>query len=1404
MRQGFSAVVFAVIIAVMGVHDAPAVQPDEIRAPETLETLPDALKPWVPWVLGNVDHVPCPSAYNNAAQKACAWPTALALDVSGKGGTFTMDATLFDEGWLPLPGNGKYWPQDVVLQVENGAPLTVAEQQGNPAVFLPAGQYRISGKFYWDALPDTLQLPAGNGLVTLSVAGAVRPYTEIDAARRLWLRNPQEAGAVSVKGDADRMTMDVYRKVTDSIPLMVETHVTLNVAGKPREEVLKGMLPDGFTPMAMETSLPSRLEADGTLRLLVRPGRWDVRVTSYHVKPLDALQLPKALPGKSTQEIWAFEGQSALRVVQVEGVEAIDPSQTEMPGHWRNLPAYMMKPDSEMQLTVKKRGLEELDPDSLYLERIWRLDGEGGGYTVEDRFSGDVNRSWRLNALPETQLGKVDINGQSQFITTLDGKKEGVEVRPGNLFMEAESRFISGIRTLPAIGWEHDVKSLRGELRLPAGWSLFAASGVDSVSESWIKNWTLLDVFLVLVAIVATARLLGVGTGIVIAAALVLLHPELPFVTGAALTILAAMGLLRVLPAGKFRLSVQMLRRATLLAFLIAALPFMVDHIRVSLYPQLAMEQSIYGGQMMGYDGNVGNNMAEMATMRAAKPVMAPAPYANEDMAAGYAVTDMSRAVEKKAMSSGIVPAQKEMREMVQQLYQYDPNNKVQTGYGVPERQSNMVELNWNGPVKSDHNFTVWLMSPTLNLVLAIGRVLLLALLFVMLLGIPLDKLRRAPLSRQAVQAFCVLLTLGSLTLAISPAIADDDVVYPPEGLLQELRGRLIREMEKAPDCAPSCATLARSRFITSSGELTLYLQFHAGEGEVIVPLPGNVRNWRPSQVTVDGTPALHVREGGSGYLELVLPAGVHDVVLRGAMPSSSESLNLTFPIRPYYVDATGSGWEVQGIRANGDNDGNFQLTRTAGKQAPSSSSSEQTLESRPLPAFFSVERTIDLGLSWRVHTVIQRLTPVGKGETLAIPLLPGESLLTGDIEVKGDKAIVHLGAQEHSRTLESSLAQQDKLTLQAAADTNWVEVWKLNASNIWHVEMDGLVRTHTGAQAAMPVWHPWPGESVIIAVSLPKGVEGATRTIDRTSLSVTVGERSSRVNLGMQLRSSQGGLHQIKLPEGAELQSLFINGRTEPSQLKDGMLTLPVAPGTQQVDVEWTLSQGISSHVTVPEVDVQLPTVNSDISIALPEDRWVLFTHGPHMGPAVLIWGWVPVILLIAFGLARIPGVPLRSWHWFLLLLGLTQTNLWIMAIVSGWLVALAWRRQQPESDKAVWFNLRQIVLGGWTLASLLLLFYGIKHGLLGSPDMKIAGNNSYAFLLNWYQDITGSVLPRPGVLSLPLMAYRTLMLLWALWLAFALVRWLKWGWDSFSTGGYWKRYPRKKDEGKVAQVEA
>ena len=99
------------------------------------------------------------------------------------------------------------------------------------------------------------------------------------------------------------------------------------------------------------------------------------------------------------------------------------------------------------------------------------------------------------------------------------------------------------------------------------------------------------------------------------------------------------------------------------------------------------------------------------------------------------------------------------------------------------------------------------------------------------------------------------------------------------------------------------------------------------------------------------------------------------------------------------------------------------------------------------------------------------------------------------------------------------------------------------------------------------------------------------------------------------------------------------------------------------------------------------------------------------------------------------------------------------------------------------------QVGLALLTALALGVLVAAVPGGLLGQPDMHVAGMGSSALQLHWFADRTTDALPRAGVLSLPLWTYKLAMLAWALWLANALIGWLRWGFDAWSRGGYWRR---------------
>jgi len=92
-------------------------------------------------------------------------------------------------------------------------------------------------------------------------------------------------------------------------------------------------------------------------------------------------------------------------------------------------------------------------------------------------------------------------------------------------------------------------------------------------------------------------------------------------------------------------------------------------------------------------------------------------------------------------------------------------------------------------------------------------------------------------------------------------------------------------------------------------------------------------------------------------------------------------------------------------------------------------------------------------------------------------------------------------------------------------------------------------------------------------------------------------------------------------------------------------------------------------------------------------------------------------------------------------------------------------------------------------SLAAVISLVAAIPYGLLATPDMRVAGVGQQANELSWFNDQAAGELPVPWVMSLSLWWYKAAMLLWALWLAFALVRWLPIAWRALGAGGFWRK---------------
>ena len=1260
-------------------------------------------------------------------------------------------------GWVQLPGDSRFWPQQVnvndtaatVLRrtvADNEQPAT--DRQQCPSLWLDAGRYEITGRFHWSSLPETLQVPQGTALLKLTRNGQFIHQPQMDGNGLLWLnKGDQNPEAVQ-----DNVSFRVFRHVADTIPLVLTTRIQLHVSGQAREMRTGIMLPQGFIPLALNSPLPARLENDGTLRIQLKPGNWTLQLAARHQGPIDTLTMPSPNGPWADEEIWVVEAHPELRVISIEGATAIDPAQTGMPGEWRNLPAYLMTPDTQLNLVMRKRGDSDPASERLQMDRTLWLDFDGGGYTVKDRISGELKSRSRLESTPVLQLGRVSSHGEDQFITQQPGATgPGVELRDGHVSLEAESRLQpEQLGAVPAVGWQFNPERLVTHLNLPPGWRLIEASGVDTASMTWLQRWTLLDIFIVLILTLSFGRLWGVTAGIVSLLGLVLVYhePQAPRLIW--LHVLIPIALLRVLPVGKIRQLTQWYRNLALLGLLVMILIFSVQQIRSALYPQLT-------------------------------PHCTPIHYAQNDMM----VTTSDEVMMEKRVASAPLPA---MQSLGKSLSSYRPDLKIQTGPGLPQWQWQQVELRWNGPVMAAQGLHLYLLPPLATRLLLVAGVVLVALMFVNLFSQgPLPRWRSDTGDDSAATSLIVTLVCGTvLSLLLGFGAAPVHAEFPSPELLDDLYARL----SEPAACAPYCTALDQFDIQADSQRLKLEMTYHS-QVPSAVPLPFPLQQLSVQSVQLDGQTRIPLYRDQRQQLWARVPSGTHVITVHAPLPDSLQRLQLPVPMAAGMVHLTTPGWRIGGISNGQASHGPIELTRI-------SDSEEKKLQPGEVPAFVQVERELVLGLDWQVQTTVSRLSQKGAAAVVEVPLLTGERVTGRDMTVKDNIAIINLPADTEHIRWQSSLEKSSQLELVAANSGQFSEIWRVNADRMWHVVGDGIPLIYRFQQGRwLPQWSPWPNERLTLTITRPEGIQGQTVTIDNSQLELSPGQRSTSATLTLNIRSSHGTDHTITLPPGAELDDVTINGRSQPikqNKQNKRVVTIPLVPGAQTIVLHWHEPQGVTWLTRTPNINLGTAHVESHIILKLPANRWALFAGGPVMGPAVLFWGVLLVILVAAVLLGKHAPTPLRWWHWLLLCAGLSQASLPALLPVVGWLILLGLRRDHHDKlSTPLRFNLAQSTLVVLSFIALLTILSAIQQGLLGLPEMQIAGNNSSAWNLRWYQDRSQGFMAEAWVVSVPMYVYRVLMLLWALWLASALLRWINWGWESFNCGGLWQKLPAR-----------
>ncbi|MGB0494962.1 MAG: hypothetical protein ACPGJI_01305, partial [Kangiellaceae bacterium] len=633
------------------------------------------------------------------------------------------------------------------------------------------------------------------------------------------------------------------------------------------------------------------------------------------------------------------------------------------------------------------------------------------------------------------------------------------------------------------------------------------------------------------------------------------------------------------------------------------------------------------------------------------------------------------------------------------------------------------------------------------------------------------------------VASICIAILFTSSSFLLSDNLSAKE--YPSDKLLTELHNRLYPK----PVCAPHCVSIPNAKMTINNQAIALELNYQSGAN--LAALLPDSNDWKIESISVNGKLSKGLWKNNSGHW-INLKKGLSTVKVIARLKIKSD-LVIQFPEKPLRLTHQTKGWKISGLNNHKLSGNSLQITRTepiarlVNKNDSTGKSSQ--LNNQPyeqsIADLFLLTRKFHFGNQWRLTTEVSRKAPLKGTLTVNVPLLNFEHPLQNTNRIKNGLMQVVLPNNTYSTRWESiikSESKQDDLSEQfelvASSDNSIVESWEILVFPNWNIKINGIPAVSPSVYQPDDYWvyqyFPRAGEKLNFQLSKPPAVFGESVAITKVSQQHTISKRKTTTNIQIDYQATRAeplvvdiGSHEIKSVK----QDQFKINLTK----VDDKISIGLKPGKHKIEIviEEPLDVGFK-HV-VNSVEIGRDFSNLTNKVYLPENRWLIGASGAGYGPAILYWGELIFFLLLAIGLSHLSFSPLNYWQWVVLGLGMSTFSWPALALVSIWLLASQWKRDNTELVKS------HDVLGSWltvisTIFAVLALVAAVPFGLLQSPDMGVVGNGSYGNSLAWFLDQGKDNLGTIELYTLPLWTYKVLMLLWATWLSFSLIKWLSW----------------------------
>jgi len=1378
-----------------------------------LAAVPEPLRPWIPWVLRGQEERLCPELSEN--DRICQFLSRLSLDVKGNQARFVLEGRIFSPGLVSLPGDSLGWPREVRA---GGKPMPVMPAGEGAAIRLPAGPFRIEGTLSWDAPPQAVKVPPGVALIQVVRNELPLDGTGTDEEGMLWLGKREEDAPDegTEAGQAqDMLDLRVFRQLEDGIPMTLETRIEMDLDGAPRTLKLGRILPAGSRVLSMQTALSAKLSGQGELEVQGRPGHWEITVRSRFPGFPTAFAAAGLESPWPAREIWSLRQDPSLRQIQLKGNSAIDPSQSGVPAEWARLPGWAVGTEAPLELQEIARGQRLGDSLHAQLRRtLWRS-ADGSRFTVQDRLQGKATSAFhRLSWKDSLQVGRAELFGKGQILTSLGGKEKGIPVPPGELDILLLSVLpFQGTLEVSPIPQSLD----RAELALhwqPGTW-LLEVLGPNRTVGTVAASWHLADLAVLALIALLIGRRHGWKPAVFTTLLLSLSHHILPSTAGFVLHLLIA-GTVAAILLRRLRgkVAILALRGWVALAALLLAcnlVPELLDQAKLTVFPGLENPNGLPVSEPIAEVALVAQptesqeeSRPSVDTARADTAAKAETPSegsyseartvvwapsspasvmsssvldkisSNSDgllgeevdasqenvvdaILAGGGGDMMAHKHRAKGLSLGdgakhSVPSPPRKRSSGEDAYL---DGVVSTGPALPVDPTAATALcKWDGEVPGNARITALWVPP-------FGVRLWRAFVILGWIAVLLRLVRLVPRIagiahlRRRWKAVAKL-ALPALLLLGGNAHASD---IPSKQMLDELRTHLL---ETESQCGESCVDLARAQ-ITVSGKLVrIQLSYDAQERQ-LVTLP----QLTGISLRTTATPGIPLSRHGNDLLALI-EAGRHDLTLEGSWSAQDISIQFPQPVRRMEVSAP--GWTRTGAARNV-----CHLSRSAAS-APQRSSGQADSQQVEIPAFVEVTRRLRLGREWSVSNEVRRIAPKSGPIALAIPLLHGEKPL-GDLGADSSLRVV-LGPNESVFRWESRLPKSDSLLLRAASNEQWVERWSLEEAGRYDITSSGVPEVAGRSRQ----WWPRPGESLHLRALLPKALPGSALTVVDAKLSSE--ERSHRLEhrLDLMVNASQAGSILIRLPAGLKADSLQTASMPMAPAQHDssGSLRLQVPPGLTNATLHWHEASDRSPLRSSPRLESSVPLPRLEIRLPERTGQTTLLLAGDGRHGWVLWWLCLPLLGLLAWLSRRVQGFPLHPLDALLLMAGLTfaSANAPVLVLVWGGLVALRRRVDAGKLPGAGYFLLQSsMALVSLALAGAALT--ALVRGGFGMIQLPTAGPQE------WLTE-----LPKPGSLptalrlEIPTWFLQGVFAAWGLVVLRRLPIWARRFWTAFGDG--------------------